>query len=117
MKKADLDSFADKTLEYGAELDSDHPGFKDTKYRARRAEITALARTHRQYTVESHVIHNILVEILYHRLCILQKKLGHGVSYSRNCNHCIQLMLVVNINMCSHFLWKTAGTEQTISHN
>ena len=46
-KKSDLDSFASKTLEYGSDLDSDHPGFKDATYRARRAEITAIARTHK----------------------------------------------------------------------
>jgi phenylalanine-4-hydroxylase len=42
-----LDSFAEKVLEYGADLDADHPGFKDPEYRKRRAEITAIARTHR----------------------------------------------------------------------
>lgn len=47
-KKSDLDTFAEKVLEYGDELDADHPGFKDPEYRRRRAEITAIARTHRQ---------------------------------------------------------------------
>ncbi|CAG8517407.1 10319_t:CDS:10 [Ambispora gerdemannii] len=46
-KKADLDTFADKVLEMGEELTSDHPGAKDTAYRARRAEITRIAKTHR----------------------------------------------------------------------
>lgn len=32
----DLDRFANQILSYGAELDSDHPGFTDAKYRARR---------------------------------------------------------------------------------
>lgn len=44
---SDLDSFASKTLEYGAELSADHPGFTDEAYRKRRAGITALARTYR----------------------------------------------------------------------
>ena len=44
---ADLDTFADKTLEYGSDLESNHPGFKDAEYRKRRAEITAIARTHK----------------------------------------------------------------------
>lgn len=32
----DLDQFANQILSYGAELDSDHPGFTDPVYRARR---------------------------------------------------------------------------------
>lgn len=32
----DLDRFANQILSYGAELDSDHPGFTDLKYRERR---------------------------------------------------------------------------------
>lgn len=47
-KKQDLDTFAEKVLEYGEALDADHPGFKDAEYRKRRADITAIARTHRQ---------------------------------------------------------------------
>ncbi|CAG8555836.1 3083_t:CDS:10 [Ambispora leptoticha] len=46
-KKADLDTFAEKVLEMGEELTSDHPGAKDPVYRARRAEITRIAKTHR----------------------------------------------------------------------
>lgn len=32
----DLDRFANQILSYGAELDCDHPGFTDQKYRERR---------------------------------------------------------------------------------
>lgn len=32
----DLDRFANQILSYGSELDSDHPGFTDPVYRARR---------------------------------------------------------------------------------
>ena len=57
---ADLDSFSEKVLSYGAELDADHPGFKDPTYRARRNEITNLAKSfeygmklpHIDYTLE-----------------------------------------------------------------
>ncbi|RKP09150.1 Biopterin-dependent aromatic amino acid hydroxylase-domain-containing protein [Thamnocephalis sphaerospora] len=46
-KISDLDGFAEKVLEMGEELDSDHPGAKDPVYRKRRAEITRIARTYR----------------------------------------------------------------------
>lgn len=46
-KLKDLDGYASKTLEYGAELSADHPGFTDAEYRRRRAEITAIAQTYR----------------------------------------------------------------------
>jgi phenylalanine-4-hydroxylase len=46
-KIADLDTFAEKVLSYGEELDADHPGFKDPLYRARRKEITELAFNHK----------------------------------------------------------------------
>ncbi|RIA85879.1 Biopterin-dependent aromatic amino acid hydroxylase-domain-containing protein [Glomus cerebriforme] len=46
-KKSDLDTFANKVLEMGEELDSDHPGANDPVYRARRSEITRIAKTYR----------------------------------------------------------------------
>jgi phenylalanine-4-hydroxylase len=46
-KISDLDSFADKVLSYGAELNADHPGFTDQEYRKRRAAITEAALSHR----------------------------------------------------------------------
>ncbi|KAG0379087.1 MAG: Biopterin-dependent aromatic amino acid hydroxylase-domain-containing protein [Linnemannia gamsii] len=46
-KMVDLDTFADKVLEMGEELDSDHPGAKDPVYRARRNEITKIAKTYK----------------------------------------------------------------------
>eukprot|EP00286_Rhodomonas_abbreviata_P021017 CAMPEP_0181302788 /NCGR_PEP_ID=MMETSP1101-20121128/8190_1 /TAXON_ID=46948 /ORGANISM="Rhodomonas abbreviata, Strain Caron Lab Isolate" /LENGTH=384 /DNA_ID=CAMNT_0023408275 /DNA_START=269 /DNA_END=1423 /DNA_ORIENTATION=- len=39
MSKADLDELGTHSLEYGAELDSDHPGFLDIDYRSRRRKI------------------------------------------------------------------------------
>ncbi len=43
----DLDRIANHTLEAGADLHSDHPGFNDPAYRERRAMIDDLARHHR----------------------------------------------------------------------
>ena len=40
---SELDRFANQILSYGAELDSDHPGFTDPTYRARRKEFADLA--------------------------------------------------------------------------
>lgn len=39
----DLDQFANQILSYGSELDSDHPGFTDAVYRARRKEFADIA--------------------------------------------------------------------------
>jgi phenylalanine-4-hydroxylase len=39
----DLDKFANQILSYGSELDSEHPGFTDPVYRARRKECADIA--------------------------------------------------------------------------
>lgn len=43
---SELDRVAGHTLDAGSDLESDHPGFNDPAYRARRAEIDGLAREH-----------------------------------------------------------------------
>jgi phenylalanine-4-hydroxylase len=43
----DLDSFSQKTLDAGGELESDHPGFSDKVYRARRAAIVSNAGSYK----------------------------------------------------------------------
>ena len=44
---AELDRIANHTLDAGDALEADHPGFADPAYRARRAMVDALARSHR----------------------------------------------------------------------
>ena len=43
----DIDAFSAKTLDAGADLESDHPGFNDAEYRQRRHDIVAAAARHR----------------------------------------------------------------------
>ncbi|MEM7220225.1 MAG: ACT domain-containing protein [Pseudomonadota bacterium] len=43
----ELDQLVDETLNAGTELESDHPGFQDASYRARRDELAAIAYAHR----------------------------------------------------------------------
>mmetsp|Transcript_11496 Transcript_11496/g.35104 ORF Transcript_11496/g.35104 Transcript_11496/m.35104 type:complete len:394 (-) Transcript_11496:1439-2620(-) len=43
----DLDTIAADTLQFGEELDADHPGFRDEVYRQRRKLITTKARSYR----------------------------------------------------------------------
>ena len=43
---SELDDIANSTLDAGQDLTSDHPGFNDATYRARRAEIDSFARNY-----------------------------------------------------------------------
>lgn len=47
---SDIDSFSTKTLDAGAELESDHPGFSDAEYRERRRRIVEAAGAYRHGT-------------------------------------------------------------------
>ncbi|EFC50145.1 phenylalanine 4-monooxygenase [Naegleria gruberi] len=46
-KLSDIDYFSSETLEAGAELESDHPGFTDSEYRNRRKHIAEIAKTYK----------------------------------------------------------------------
>ena len=47
MHARDIDSFSTKTLDAGAEIEADHPGFHDAEYRARRQAIVEAAANFR----------------------------------------------------------------------
>ena len=49
---SDLDKFADRVLSFGAELDSDHPGFTDKNYREARAKYADIAIKYRYHDPE-----------------------------------------------------------------
>lgn len=51
----DLDRFANQILSYGAELDSDHPGFTDPVYRARRKYFADIAYNYKHGEPLPHV--------------------------------------------------------------
>lgn len=51
----DLDRFANQILSYGAELDSDHPGFTDPVYRARRKYFADIAYNYKHGQTLPHV--------------------------------------------------------------
>ncbi len=46
-QRSELDRVANNTLEAGAQLQSDHPGFEDAVYRERRRAVDAVARAYR----------------------------------------------------------------------
>ncbi|KAG5454942.1 Phenylalanine-4-hydroxylase [Clonorchis sinensis] len=51
----ELDKFANRVLNYGAELDADHPGFKDPEYRARRKQCADIAINYRHGQPIPHI--------------------------------------------------------------
>eukprot|EP01117_Protostelium_nocturnum_P000999 TRINITY_DN1131_c0_g1_i1.p1 TRINITY_DN1131_c0_g1~~TRINITY_DN1131_c0_g1_i1.p1 ORF type:complete len:467 (-),score=164.51 TRINITY_DN1131_c0_g1_i1:70-1470(-) len=54
-KLSDLDMFQAKVMEYGTDLDADHPGFTDPEYRKRRIQITANALVYKHGDKLPHV--------------------------------------------------------------
>uniref|UniRef100_A0A1A9W7Q5 phenylalanine 4-monooxygenase n=1 Tax=Glossina brevipalpis TaxID=37001 RepID=A0A1A9W7Q5_9MUSC len=53
----DLDRFANQILSYGAELDSDHPGFTDQVYRERRKYFADIAYNYKHGEPLPHVVY------------------------------------------------------------
>lgn len=51
----ELDLIANRTLDAGSELTSDHPGFNDPVYRKRREHLAQIARDHRQGENVPHI--------------------------------------------------------------
>lgn len=43
---SELDLIANRTLDAGVDLESDHPGFNDKAYRARRGQLAKMAQQH-----------------------------------------------------------------------
>jgi len=97
-KLKDLDLICSKVLEYGSELDADHPGFKDIEYRKRRVVITENALRfkygdklpHVQYTADETatwgVVYKKIMELLPRHVCkaynyvlpLLEQNCGFG---------------------------------------
>ncbi|PRP81521.1 phenylalanine-4-hydroxylase [Planoprotostelium fungivorum] len=97
-KLKDLDLICSKVLEYGQELDADHPGFKDIEYRKRRVLITENALKfrhgdklpHVEYTKEERetwgVVYRKIMALLPQHVCraynyvlpLLEQNCGFG---------------------------------------
>ncbi|KAE9420929.1 hypothetical protein Angca_009577 [Angiostrongylus cantonensis] len=78
---ADIDHFANRILSYGAELDADHPGFKDVTYRERRKFFADIAFNYKhgdkiprvEYTEQEintwNIVYNELVSLYPTHAC------------------------------------------------
>ena len=95
---SDLDSVASQILDAGVELQADHPGFHDKKYRARRQELADISMSYRQgqpipyinYTTNEKqtwsIIYNKLTPLLNKHACkeyltlypLLQQNCGYS---------------------------------------
>lgn len=99
-KISELDSFSGKTLDAGAELESDHPGFSDQNYRDRREVIVANAKAYRHGQVIPRVKYTeeelATWGVVYDKLASLYPRFGckqfnnilplleHNCGYSRD---------------------------------
>ena len=53
---SELDHVANRTLEAGTDLESDHPGFNDPTYRSRRAKLAEAAAMQPQPELQAQVV-------------------------------------------------------------
>lgn len=88
---ADLDLFAHKTLDCGAELEADHPGFNDPVYRARRALIVENALSYR-YGQELPRVEYTADEIATWRTVYLKLTALFPTHACRQYNHVLPLL-------------------------
>ncbi|KNE71222.1 hypothetical protein AMAG_20417 [Allomyces macrogynus ATCC 38327] len=81
---SDLVNFAERVLSYGAELDTDHPGFTDRVYRrARRALITNNAKAYRTGMRVADTANEVTTwGLVYDRLISAYRALAHQANFA-----------------------------------
>jgi len=88
---SDLDRFASRCLQFGAELDADHPGFRDDAYRKRREVIANAAARYKHGDSLSDVDYTA-AELDTWRTVYTELKTLRATHTSRRYQHSIQLL-------------------------
>ena len=92
-KMVDLDLYAHRVLTYGSELASDHPGFQDEEYRARRKQFADIAHNYRtgqpiprvEYTPEENQTWYEKIILLSIHVHVSHPWVLTGRIFSKNC--------------------------------